>query len=140
MVTMKTTELRIGEVALTGKVSGMWNKEARSFDVKRGATANGKKYQIFEISVSSKDKDSGEWKNGKGVKVMLWGEVKVEHGQEIGIKGRFTPDNYTNKDNKEVYGNMLVAFADDLFEPAKWDAKPTEDKPKEKQEDDTPAW
>lgn len=131
-------EIKIGQTAITGRVSGLWNKENKSFEVKRGATQNGKKYQIFEISVSSKDKESGEWTNGKGVKVMLWGETPVDHGQEIGIVGRFQPDNWTTQDGKEIYGHMINAFADDIFEPAKWEQNGEAPAKQETKEDEMP--
>lgn len=145
---MKTNEIKIGQVAVTGRVSGLYDKEESKkenkavYTVKRGTTANGKRYQIFEISVAQKDRDSNEWKNGKGLKVMLWGEVPVENGQEIGILGKLQPDNWTTQDGKEIWGNMLNAFADDIFEPASWNAKPTESKPTESkpEEDSIPDW
>ena len=141
MVTMNTNEIKIGQVAVTGRVSGLWNKENKSFDVKRGQSKSGKKYQIFEISVASKDKESGEWTNGKGLKVMLWGDTKVEHGGEIGVVGRLQPDNWTNHEGKEIWGNMLNAFADDLFEPASWEPKESSGKPQEeKKEEEVPEW
>ena len=135
--------LKIGQIAITGKVSGLWNKDNRTFEVKRGMTKNGKKYQIFDISVSSKDQE-GNWTNGKGIKVMLWGETKVEHGSNIGLVGRLQPDNYENKDGKTVYGNMINAFDTDMFEPEAWDKKPKaeDDKPPfdTKEPDEIPSW
>jgi single-stranded DNA-binding protein len=127
-------EIKIGETVATGRVSGLWNKESKSFEVKRGMTKNEKKYQIFEVSVSRKNED-GTWTNGKGLKVMLWGETPVEHGQEIGLKGRLQPDNWENKEGKTIYGNMLVVFEDGIFTPAKWEKK-SEDTPKEDKKDD----
>lgn len=133
-------EIKIGQTAITGRVSGLWNKENKSFEVKRGATQNGKKYQIFEISVSSKNKETDEWTNGKGVKVMLWGETPVEHGSEIGVVGRFQPDNWTNQEGKTIYGNMINAFADDLFEPAKWEPREGGEAPAKKEEEEQLPW
>ena len=78
--------LKSGQIALAGKVKGLWNKDTRSFEVKRGVSSTGNKYQIFEISVSSKNQD-GSYTNGKGVKVMLSGETKVEHNSIVGVMG-----------------------------------------------------
>lgn len=113
-------KVRIGEIALTGRVSGVYNRETKTGEVKRGVTKNDKRYQIFEISVSSKDQQ-GNWTNGKGLKVMLWGDTKVEIGDNIGMVGRLQPDNYTNQDGKEIRGMMFNAFADSMFEPDSWD-------------------
>lgn len=129
-------ELRIGESAVSGRVSGLWNKETRTFEVKRGSTQNGKRFQIFEMSVSSKDKDSDTWKNGKGQKVFLFGDKAINHGDNIGIVGKLVPDNYTTQDGKEVYGNMLMSFSDDLFEPASWEKKETNSAPTPNANDD----
>lgn len=129
--------LRIGESAFTGYVGGVWNKDSKSFEVKRGTTKNGKKYQIFEVKVSSKNKESGEYTNGKGIKVMLWGDTPVENGQAIGLVGKLQPDNYTNQEGKEVRGNMLNAWADDMFEPDIWE-KTAVPKAKEESDDDMP--
>jgi len=109
-------------LAVAGRVDGLWNKETKSFEVKRGMTANGKKYQIFEISVSAKDKEDN-WTNGKGLKVMMWGETKIEAGTVVGIKGKLQPDNWTNSEGKEIRGLMVNAFADDMFTPEKWEGK-----------------
>ena len=108
-------------IAVAGKVQGFWNSDDRAFEIKRGKTKNDKKYQIFEMSVSRKNED-GTWTNGKGMKVMLWGNHKVDHGDMLGVQGRLQPDNYTNKDGKEVWGNMIVAFEEGIFTPDKWEA------------------
>lgn len=132
---MNTNEIKIGQVAVSGYVGGLWSKESKSFAVKRGATKNGKKYQIFELKVSKKD-DEGTYTNGKGLKIMLWGETLIEDGQEIGIVGRLQPDNWTNNEGKEIRGNMLNAFSDDLFEPARWEKKEgTASAPKQEEEE-----
>ena len=114
--------LKENTIAVAGRVSGLWNNETKQFEVKRGKTKNDKKYQIAEISVAMKDKETGEWKNGKGLKFMLWGNHKVDHGDMLGVQGRLQPDNYTNKDGKEVWGNMIVAFEEGIFTPDKWEA------------------
>jgi len=132
-------KVKSNQCALSGYVGGIWDKASSSFQVKRGATKNGKKYQIFEIKVSSKDKETGSYTNGKGIKVMLWGEVPIEAGQEIGIVGKFQPDNWTPKDSeKEVRGNMFNAFADDIFTPDSWDSSNSE--PKEEVAEDEIPW
>ena len=119
-------------IAVAGKAQGFWNNETRSFDIKRGKAKNDKKYQIFEMQVSKKNEDD-TWTNGKGMKVILWGDHKVEHGDMIGISGRLQPDNYTNKDGKEIWGNMIVAFEEGIFTPLKWDTDnaSSQDAPKE---------
>lgn len=129
--------VKIGQSVVTGYVGGIWNKDSKSFEVKRGATKNGKKYQIFEVKVSSKDKESGTYTNGKGIKVMLWGDTPIESGQEIGLVGKYQPDNWTNQEGKEFRGNVFNAFADDLFKPLAWDAKET---PAKEEEDDEVQW
>lgn len=135
---MANLTIKSGQVAIAGYTSGVWNKESKGFEVKRGATKNGKKYQIFEIKVSSKDKESGEYTNGKGIKVMLWGETKVDANQEIGVMGRLQPDNWTNSEGKEIRGVMLNAFADDLFEPSAWEPKGDTEGKQEAQEEEVP--
>ena len=113
--------LKSGQIALAGKVKGLWNKDTRSFEVKRGVSSTGNKYQIFEISVSSKNQD-GSYTNGKGVKVMLSGETKVEHNSIVGVMGFLSPDNYT-KDDKEIQGFKVSAKCEDMFEPTEWEKK-----------------
>ena len=127
--------IKIGQTAITGRVSGLWDKDSKSFKITRGKTKSDKKYQIFEISVSTKKDDV--WVNGKGIKVMLMGDTKVDDKQEIGLVGRFQADNYTTKDGKEVRGNIFMANAEDMFTPLKWDSK-SEAKPK--QEEDENPW
>jgi hypothetical protein len=130
--------LKIGLSGLTGRVSGIWNKENKAFEVKRGMSKNDKKYQIFEISVSSKDQQDN-WTNGKGIKVMMFGDTKVEHGDTVGLVGRFQPDNWENKEGKTVYGNIFMCNAEDMFEPEQWDKK-EDSKPNKKEEDEESNW
>lgn len=111
--------LKENQVAVSGRVNGVWNNNDRKFEVKKGVSASGNTYHIFEIGVSKKDGET--WVNGKGVKVMLWGDVNIEEKAMVGLVGRFQPDNFTNKEGKEVRGVMVVAFADDMFTPEKWD-------------------
>ena len=129
--------LRAGESGITGYVAGVYNKESNGFSIKRGKTKNGKKYQVFAIKVSSKDKDSGEWTNGKNIEVMLFGDTKVEEKQLIGLVGRFVPNNYENKDGKTVYGSQFLAFEDGIFTPDSWGKKETK-KEAPVEEDDNP--
>lgn len=130
--------VKIGQSVVTGYVGGIWNKESKSFEVKRGTTKNGKKYQVFEVKVSSKDKESGEYTNGKGIKVMLWGDTPIEDKQIIGIIGKYEPDNYTSKEGKEIRGNILNAWSDGLFTPDSWDKK--ESPTQEDNSDDELPW
>lgn len=120
-------DITLGNSVITGKVSGLWNKETRAFEVKRGKSANGKKWQSFEISVSSKKDD--KWINGKNIKVMLIGDTKVEHGQPIGLIGSFKADNYNNKEGVEVRGNMFMSS--EVFEPKKREVEKSETVPTE---------
>ena len=113
--------LKENQVSVSGRVNGVWNNQTKTFEIKSGVTQNGKKYQIFEISVSKKDGEN--WINGKGMKVMLWGDVVVVEKTQIGLVGRFQPDNYTTKDGIEVRGLMINAFDNDMFVPDKWDAQ-----------------
>ena len=122
--------IKIGTSAITGKVSGVWDNANKGFAVKRGMSKAGKKYQIFEISVATKKDDV--WTNGAGVKVMLMGDTKVEDKRNVGLVGRFQADNYTNKEGKEVRGNVFMCNAEDMFEPLPWDSK-QEAKPKDEE-------
>ena len=124
--------VKINQCALTGRVKGIYDKDSKSFVVKRGKTKNDKKYQTFEIAVAKKDKD-GNWTNGAGIRVTLYGDTKVEEKQEIGVIGSFEPNNY-EKDGKTVYGSSFVAF--ETFTPLAWDSK--SESPKAKAEDDNP--
>jgi len=112
--------LKENTVAVAGRVNGVWNNTTKGFEIKSGVTQNGKKWQIFEISVSKK-KEDGSWENGKGMKVMLWGETQVTEKSMIGVQGRFQPDNYTNKDGVEIRGLMINAFDNDMFTPEQWE-------------------
>ena len=116
-------DITIGQSIITGRVSGLWNKETRTFDVKRGKSGAGNKWQSFEISISSKKDDT--WINGKGIKVMYIGNTKVEHKQNIGLIGRFVADNYTDKEGKEIRGNMFMAS--EIFEPKEREIKVQEE-------------
>ena len=111
--------LKENQIAISGRVSGVWNNQEKKFEIKSGVTQNGKKFQIFEISVSKKEDEN--WINGKGMKIMLWGEAVVAEKSIIGLVGRLQPDNYTNKDGVEVRGNMILAFDNDMFTPEKWE-------------------
>ena len=113
---------KIGQIYFTGYITGLYDFDSKSFKIKRGTSKNGKKYQIFGLKVSSKDQE-GNWTNGQPLKVMMFGDTKVEDKQQIGFIGRLTPDNYTNKEGKEIRGLSVMAFCDDMFEPANWDSK-----------------
>jgi hypothetical protein len=124
---------KIGQCYLTGTVNGVWDKDSKKFVIKRGKTKNDKKYQVFTIATAKKDKD-GKWTNGKGIRVTLFGDTKVEEKMKIGVIGSFEP-NVGEKDGKEVkYDDSFVSF--EMFEPSSWDSK-SETKPKE-DEDDNP--
>ena len=122
--------IKSGLNAITGRVNGVYNKETKKGEVKRGMSKSGNKYQVFEISVSNKNED-GTYTNGMGIPVMLLGDTKVEAGDIVGLLGRFVANNYTNKEGKEVRGLQLMAKCDDMFKPLEWDKKEntqTEDK------------
>ena len=128
----KQMEIKVGQSAVSGYVGGLWSKESKSFEVKRGITKKGDKYQIFEIKVSSKAED-GSYTNGKGIKVMLMGDTPVESGQPIGVVGSFKPDNFTTNEGKEIRGNIMMCS--ETFEPTAWENKsnpePAKESPKE---------
>jgi single-stranded DNA-binding protein len=126
--------LKIGMSAITGKVQGLYNKETRKGEVKRGTSKNGNKYQIFEISVSTKNQD-GTYTNGKPIKVMITGSQKIDIGDSVGLVGRFQAENYTDKDGKEVRGLVFTSKCEDMFTPLAWDSKP---EVKAKEEDINP--
>jgi hypothetical protein len=111
--------LKENQVAVAGRVNGVWNNQTKGFEIKTGVTQNGKKWQIFEISVSKRDGDT--WVNGKGMKVMLWGDTAVVEKTMVGVMGRFQPDNYTNKEGVEIRGLMINAFDNDMFTPEQWE-------------------
>ena len=121
---------KIGQTYLTGRVKGIYDKDSKSFKIKKAKTKNDKKYQVFEIAVSKKDQD-GNWTNGQNIRVTLFGETPVADKQAIGLIGSFEPNNY-EKDGKTVYGLQFTAF--EIFEPASWDSK-QESKPKDEKED-----
>ena len=129
--------IKSGMSAITGRVSGVYDRETKKGVVKRGTSNSGNRYQVFEISVSSKNED-GTYTNGMGIPVMLLGDTKVEVGDVLGLLGRFVPNNYTNKDNKEVRGLQLMAKCEDMFEPLAWDKKG--DKPKAEDKDTQDEW
>ena len=111
--------LKENQVAVTGRVNGVWNNKTKGFEIMSGVTGKGKKWQVFEISVSKKVEDS--WINGKGMKVMLWGDVEIKEKTMVGIKGRFQPDNFTTKDGVEVRGLMITAWDNEMFVPEAWE-------------------
>ena len=41
--------IKTGQVAVAGRVNGVWDKEKKEFVVKRGKTSKGDKYQIFSM-------------------------------------------------------------------------------------------
>ena len=105
-------------IAVAGRVSGIWNNNTKSFEIKSGVTKNGKKYQVFEISVAKKDGE--KWVNGKGLKVMMWGETEITEKEMIGVVGRLQPDNFTTNAGVEVRGMMINAFDNEMFTPEAW--------------------
>ena len=111
--------LKENQISVAGRVNGVWNNQDKKFEIKSGVTQNGKKFQIFEISVAKKDGEA--WVNGKGLKVMLWGDTVVTEKTQIGLVGRLQPDNFTTKDGIEVRGMMINAFDNDMFTPAQWE-------------------
>lgn len=127
MVTLKQ-----GQSAISGTVNGVWDNDTKKFVIKRGKTKNDKKYQTFTIATAKKDKD-GNWINGKGIRVTLFGDTKVEEKMKIGVIGMFEP-NVGEKDGKAIkYDDSFVAF--EMFEPASWDSKP---EAKKEEESDNP--
>ena len=137
MSTIKTP--KIGQSAITGYVGGVYNKDSKSFKIIRGKSSNGKRYQIFEIGVANKDKD-GNWTNGQSIKVMMFGDKKVEERDQIGLLGQFKPDNWTNKEGKTIYGNVFMADADDMFEPATWGGQDNDAELADEDEDMSDTW
>lgn len=126
--------VRIGESAITGRVQGKYNRETGTGEIKRGTTSNGNRYQIFEISVSTKNQD-GTWVNGQPIPVMMFGDKKVDAGDNIGLVGRFGANNWTNKDGKKMRGLQFTGNADDLFEPSAWEPKGDTEGKQEAQEE-----
>lgn len=115
--------IKAGQSAVTGYVGGVWDKDSKSFKIKRGKTKTDKKYQVFSVKVSSKDKDSGKYTNGKDIEVMMFGDTKIEDGTLVGLIGKFVPNNYETKEGKEVRGNQFMAFDTDMFTPDSWEKK-----------------
>jgi single-stranded DNA-binding protein len=115
--------IKENQIAVSGRVSGVWNNQERRFEIKTGTSKGGEKYSIFEISVSKPPKEGepgAKWVNGKGQKVILWGNITVEENSMIGVVGKLQPDNFTTADGKEIRGNQVVADEKDLFTPEKW--------------------
>lgn len=110
--------IKENQVAVSGRVNGVWNNDTKAFEIKTGVSKGGVKWQIFEIQVSKKDGD--DWVNGKGLKVMLWGDATVCIKDMIGVLGRFIPDNYTNRDGALIKGHSIVADSKDVFVPESW--------------------
>ena len=115
--------LKENQESVAGRVNGVWNNTTKSFEVMSGVSAAGNKYHIFEISVSQKDQETGAWVNGKGLKVVLTGDVTIEEKTMVGVVGRLQPDNFTTKDGKEIRGLMVQARVEDMYVPEKWEAK-----------------
>lgn len=115
--------LKENQVSVSGRVNGVWNNTTKAFEIISGVSKAGNKYQIFEISVSQKNSETGAWTNGKGLKVMLTGDVVIEEKSMVGVVGRLQPDNFTTKDGKEVRGLMVQARSVDMYVPEKWEAK-----------------
>jgi len=114
--------IKENQIAVSGRVGGVWNKETNSFEVRSGLSKNGIKYQIFNINVSKKIGET--WSNGKGLKVMLWGDdIEVKKNNMIGILGRLQPDNWTNRDGVNIKGMSIVADVKDIFVPDIWEKK-----------------
>lgn len=113
--------LKENQIAISGRVGGIWNHQDKKFEIKSGSSQSGQKFQIFEISVAKKDGET--WINGKGVKVVLWGDTDIKENSMIGVVGRLQPDNFTTKDGKEIRGNQVIADDKDLFTPKKWEQK-----------------
>lgn len=132
---MNNVEIKIGQSAISGRVQGVYNKETGKGEVKRGISSNGNKFQVFEISVASKEKDSDKWTNGKNIPIMMFGEVPVEVGQNVGLLGRFVPNNWTNQEGKEVRGMQFMCNAEDMFEANEWTKKEAVAKEEPAQED-----
>ena len=110
---MDIKDIIAGDSVITGKISGRYNSETKKWEIKFGDSANGNRWQSFEIAVSSKKDD--KWINGKGVKVMYIGNTRVHHDEYVGLIGKFKPDNYIDKDGKEVRGNMFITS--EIFKP-----------------------
>ena len=115
--------IKAGQSAVSGYVGGVWDKDSKSFKIKRGKTKTDKKYQVFSVKVSSKDKDSGKYTNGKDIEVMMFGETKIEERTLVGLVGRFVPNNDNTKEGKEIRGNQFRASDTDMFTPDSWEKK-----------------
>jgi hypothetical protein len=115
--------LKENQVSVAGRVSKVWNNKTKAFEIMSGVSEAGNKYHIFEISVSQKDQKTGAWVNGKGLKVVLTGDVVIEEKTMVGIVGRLQPDNFTTKDGKEVRGLVVQARSVDMYVPEEWEAK-----------------
>ena len=122
--------LKSGYIAVAGKVEGVeYDSKTKSYEVKRGTSKNGTKYQSFRISVYSKNAD-GSYENGKGIDVLLFGDKPIKVKDVVGILGRLKPNNYV-KDGVEIKGHSIIANLEDMFEPIPYESKESavEDKP-----------
>ena len=122
---------------LDGYLNGIkWNDSARKFEIiKFGTPEDGA--LIVGLNVSGKDKD-GNKVYGQPLKVKI--NIKsanegkrvlglIEEGKLVQFDGFLVPDNYSNKEGKEVKGHMyLVHKSETLVEKGK--SAPSQSAPK----------
>lgn len=103
---------------LDGFLNGIkWNDSARKFEIlKLGSPEEGA--IIVGLNVAGKDKD-GNKVYGQPLKVKI--NIKsasegkrvlglIEDGKLCQFDGFLVPDNYTNKDGKEIKGHMYLVY------------------------------
>jgi len=124
-----------------------WNKETKTWDIlKLGEPDNGA--LIVGLGVSGKDKD-GKRVYGKAVKVKI--NIKsrkegervlglIEDGTLVEFDSFFVPDNFTNKEGKEIQGNMLLCWDSTTLVEKQMNQKKESSKPTKKEEDEESPW
>lgn len=121
-------DLNVRMCHITGTITGIYDRKLDKGVIKSGEDRKGNKWHIFELEVSKRDKKEGGWINGKNIKVTLFGEVpELKIGDPIGLgNSYFEPNNFTDSSGREIRGNGIVAYADNLFEPLMWEKKDEE--------------
>jgi hypothetical protein len=112
----------INKIAVAGRVSKIWDNESNAFIIKSGETEKGLKWHSFDISVYRYDNNSKTFENGKGLRVVLYGDIEIKDKDILGVWGKLQPSNWTNpKDGKITRGHKIVAFSEHLFTPDEYE-------------------
>jgi hypothetical protein len=115
-------------MVIQGYMNGTsWNKDTRKFDIKKlGTSDNGA--ILCGLSVNGKDKDSNKV-YGKPVDIKIQIKSSDEGKRVYGLissgadmlqaEGFFVPNNYNDKEGKEVKGNQFLVLDSSTVQVAK---------------------